>query len=76
MQRDCLSYDLYVSFKAIESGANLIKILLHELFDRRGRAEKTFNRGLDDHALAGARAVRCGLELFKDRFGKLDAESN
>ncbi|WP_213291084.1 hypothetical protein [Bradyrhizobium sp. sGM-13] len=74
MQCDRLSDETHVPVKTVKPGMDLVKLLPQEVFDRRGWAQKTFKRILNDHALADAWAVDCSLELFEHLLGKLDGD--
>jgi hypothetical protein len=72
VERDRLGHHPHIALETVKPGVHILKPLPHQLFNRWGRVEKTFEGGFYDHALTDARTVGCNLKPVVKFFGKSD----
>jgi len=68
VQGDRLRDHPHVLLDVVKSGVHAIKLLAQDSFDRGGGIHKLLKRGLNEHALADARSIRCNVKPTADAF--------
>ena len=70
MECDVLGHHPHIALETVKPDTHIVKMILHQIFNRWVRPQKAFKGSFHDHALADARAVGCDVKPVTECFGK------